>query len=156
MMRNLTRLIQNAFTPTESPRTTGDHDSLVRKATAGLLVEIALADESISEVEERTMLSHLRTEFGISESEARELIEVTREMRRQSIDHWALTRELRTLLPLPKKIEVVKAMWRIVFSDGVLHAYETHLVRKLADLLGLEHHTMIEAKLEVRAELDRN
>lgn len=153
-MRNLTRLIQSAFTSPDSSRSTEDHDLLIRRATAGLLVEIALADESISEVEEQTMLVHLQDEFGISEAEARELIEETREMRRESIDHWALTKELRAILPTPKKIEIVRAMWRIVFSDGVLHAYETHLVRKLADLLGLEHHVMIDAKLQVRAELE--
>ena len=43
-------------------------------------------------------------------------------------------------------------MWRIVYSDGVLHEYENYLVRKLADLIGIEHHIIIETKLAVQQE----
>jgi len=50
-------------------------------------------------------------------------------------------------------IEIVKAMWRIVYADRKLTDYENYLVRKLADLLGLEHHVMIDAKVAVLREL---
>ena len=43
-------------------------------------------------------------------------------------------------------------MWRLAYSDGKLAEYEAYLVRKLADLLGLEHHVMIDAKVEVLRE----
>ena len=46
-------------------------------------------------------------------------------------------------------------MWRIVYADGRLSENENYLVRKLADLLGLEHHVMIEAKVDVLRELGR-
>ena len=46
-------------------------------------------------------------------------------------------------------------MWRIVYSDGKLTEYETYLVRKLADLLGLEHHVMIDAQSAVLDEIGR-
>ena len=52
-----------------------------------------------------------------------------------------------------KIVDIVKTMWRIVYSDDDLHEYEGYLVRKLADLLGLEHHVMIKAKLEVQKEI---
>ena len=43
-------------------------------------------------------------------------------------------------------------MRRIVYSDGRLSDTENYLVRKLADLSGLEHHVMIEAKVAVLKE----
>jgi len=43
-------------------------------------------------------------------------------------------------------------MWRVVYSDGTLTDYEGYLVRKLADLLGLEHRVMIDAKVSVLRE----
>ena len=46
-------------------------------------------------------------------------------------------------------------MWRMVYSDGRLTDYESYLVRKLADLLGLEHHVMIDAKVAVLDERGR-
>jgi uncharacterized tellurite resistance protein B-like protein len=47
----------------------------------------------------------------------------------------------------------VRTMWRMVYSDRKLTDYENYLVRKLADLMGLEHHVMIEAKVGVLREL---
>jgi uncharacterized tellurite resistance protein B-like protein len=45
-------------------------------------------------------------------------------------------------------------MWRMAYSDGKLSDYEGYLVRKLADLLGLEHRVMIDAKVSVLEELE--
>lgn len=149
-LRKLTSMFEKAFTPTEN-RTAGDERTL-QTATAGLLLEIALADSNISEEEEASLLDHLTKTFDIEKSDARALVDEAHEMRKSSIDHWALTKDLRQALSLDKRIEIVRSMWRIVYSDGSLHHYETHLVRKLADLLGLEHHVMIETKLAVQAE----
>jgi uncharacterized tellurite resistance protein B-like protein len=55
-------------------------------------------------------------------------------------------------MSLAERTEVVKAMWRMVYADGKLTNYEGYLVRKLADLLGLEHKVMIEAKVAVLGE----
>ena len=54
---------------------------------------------------------------------------------------------------LAERIEIVKTMWRIVYADRKLTDYENYLVRKLADLLGLEHHVMIDAKVAVLHEI---
>ncbi|HEX8153096.1 MAG TPA: TerB family tellurite resistance protein, partial [Thermoanaerobaculia bacterium] len=60
-----------------------------------------------------------------------------------------LTNFIRKNASLQDRIEIVKTMWRIVYSDNRLTDYENYLVRKLADLLGIEHHVMIEAKVAV-------
>jgi len=67
-------------------------------------------------------------------------------------DHFALTSLIRKNLSLQERIEIVRTMWRMVYSDGKLTDYENYLVRKLADLLGIEHHRMIEAKVAVLRE----
>ena len=43
-------------------------------ATAGLLLEIALADESISPQEEPSLLAYLTQAFGLVEADARALV----------------------------------------------------------------------------------
>src|ERR1051325_8858353 len=75
--------------------------------------------------------------------------------RARTIDHFALTNFIRKNMPLESRIDMVKEMWRIVYSDGRLTDYENYLVRKLADLLGLEHHVMIGAKVAVLEELGK-
>ncbi|MCU1246415.1 MAG: hypothetical protein JWN02_2325, partial [Acidobacteria bacterium] len=59
---------------------------------------------------------------------------------------------IRKTATLDERIEMVKTMWRLVYSDGRLSDYENYIVRKLAGLLGLEHHVMIDAKMAVLAE----
>jgi uncharacterized tellurite resistance protein B-like protein len=50
-------------------------------------------------------------------------------------------------------MEMMEALWRLIYADGVLDKYEDYLVRQLATLLGLAHGEMIEAKVKVLDEL---
>ncbi|HEY0787251.1 MAG TPA: TerB family tellurite resistance protein [Thermoanaerobaculia bacterium] len=144
----LAKLFQQQ-TPEERER---EKEHRLRLATASVLLETAWADESFSIAEKNDIVGYLRQRFRLDENDARELLEAADEHRADTIDHFAMTNFLRQNLPLAERIDIVKEMWRLVHSDGNLHQYENYLVRKLADLLGLEHHVMIEAKLAVARE----
>lgn len=150
-LHSLKRLLTDAFTAPAA--STEDREAAVRIATAALLLDIAYADASFSTAEEANLLAFLREKFSLSEEHARDLMESAEELRAQTIDHWNLTSTIRTTVPLAERIDIVKTMWRLVYADNNLHQDENYLVRKLADLLGLEHHVMIEAKMSVRGEL---
>lgn len=128
------------------------HDPLLL-ATAAVLLETAYADGEFSPAEDGNVASYLAQRFGLEPDDTRELLGAADEIRKKTVDHFALTHYIRRNTPLHDRIEMVKAMWRLVYSDGRLTEYEGYLVRKLADLLGLEHHVMIEAKSEVLKEL---
>jgi uncharacterized tellurite resistance protein B-like protein len=130
------------------------HDPL-RLATAAVLLEIAYADGQFTPAEDGDVVGFLTTKFALSTEDARDLLGAADEIRKQTVDHFALTHYIRTNTPLAERIEIVKTMWRLGYSDGTLTDYEGYLVRKLADLLGLEHHVMIEAKTAVLRELGR-
>jgi uncharacterized tellurite resistance protein B-like protein len=130
------------------------HDPL-RLATAAVLLEIAYADGTFSPAEDGNVASFLSQRFGLDEGETAELIAAASEIRKKTVDHFALTHYIRKNTPLEERIGIVKTMWHLVYSDGTLTDYEGYLVRKLADLLGLEHHVMIEAKSAVLRELGR-
>ena len=74
------------------------------------------------------------------------------DIRQHTIDHFALTNYIRRNATLDERIQVVKTMWRVAYSDGRLTDYENYLVRKLADLLGIEHRVMIDAKVDILRE----
>ena len=137
--------------PSEAQPQQQQHDPL-RLATAAVLLDIAYADGSFSPVEDGNMVSFLSERFALSPDDTRELVEAADEIRKKTVDHFALTHYIRKNSPLAERIEIVKAMWRLVYSDGTLTGSETYLVRKLADLLGLEHHVMIDAKSAVLRE----
>lgn len=130
------------------------HDPL-RLATAAVLLEIAHADGEFTSAEGANVMDFLTHRFGLSDADVKELVEAADEIRKKTVDHFALTHYIRKNTPLAERIDVVKTMWRLVYSDVTLSGHENYLVRKLADLLGLEHHVMIEAKSAVMRELGR-
>ena len=137
---------------TSQPQPRYQHDPL-RLATAAVLLDIAYADGSFSPAEDGNVVGFLAERFALSREDAAELVEAADEIRKKTVDHFALTHYIRKNSPLAERIEIVKTMWRLALSDGTLTDYEGYLVRKLADLLGLEHHVMIDAKSAVLREM---
>ncbi|HUJ12405.1 MAG TPA: TerB family tellurite resistance protein [Thermoanaerobaculia bacterium] len=131
----------------------GPRQDPLRLATAAVLLEIAYADGQFSPAEDGDVVGFLKGAFTLSDDDARMLIAQADELRGRTIDHFALTNYIRKNSSLAERIEIVRTMWRIVYSDRKLTDYENYLVRKLADLLGLEHHVMIDAKVSVLREL---
>ncbi len=139
---------------TSEPQPRYQHDPL-RLATAAILLDIAYADGQFTPGEDGNVVAFLSSRFELTVEDTRELLEAADEIRRKTVDHFALTHYIRKNTPLEERIEIVKTMWRLVYSDGSLSTYEAYLVRKLADLLGLEHHVMIDAKSFVLRELGK-
>lgn len=151
-LSRLIRKVQDALSE-PAPQDPHSRQRNLRLATVALLLEIGHADQSLSLEEESRLLAHVREQFALEGDDARDLLETAEDLREEAIDHYGFTRVLRESMTLQDRIEVVRTMWRIVYADGSLHHDENHLVRKLADLLGLEHHVMIDAKMYVRREL---
>jgi uncharacterized tellurite resistance protein B-like protein len=128
------------------------HDPL-RLATAAILLDIAYADGTFTPAEDGNVVGFLTQRFALSEGDAKDLLGAADDIRKKTVDHFALTNYIRKNSPLAERIEIVKTMWRLALSDGTLTDYEGYLVRKLADLLGLEHHVMIDVKSAVLREL---
>jgi uncharacterized tellurite resistance protein B-like protein len=130
------------------------HDPL-RLATAAILLETAHADGTFTPAEDGNVAGFLSSRFGLSPDDTRRLVDAADEIRRNMVDHFAFTNYIRKNTPLEDRIEIVKTMWRLVYSDGTLTSSENYLVRKIADLLGLEHHVMIDTKSAVLRELEQ-
>lgn len=128
------------------------HDPL-RLATAAVLLDIGYADGTLTTDESVDLAIYLKRAFALGDDDARDLVNAAQEIRNHTIDHFAMTNFIRKNATLEERVEIVRTMWRMVYSDGKLTDYENYLVRKLADLLGLEHHVMIEAKVAVLREL---
>jgi uncharacterized tellurite resistance protein B-like protein len=140
------------LTGASTETTSAKREDNVKLATAALLLEIAYADESFSPVERDRIVDYLGRAFALSRDLATELISAAEQIRSRIIDHWALADHIRKNMSLDARMEIVRMMWRIVYADGVLTSYEEYLVRKIAGLLGLEHHLMIQAKLDAARE----
>src|SRR5688572_23557717 len=127
MLSGRTSLAEPGKTGTQ-PRQ--QHDPL-RLATAAVLLDIAYADGQFTLSEDGNVAGFLTQRFELSPDDARELLEAADEIRRKTVDHFALTHYIRKNAALSERIEIVKTMWRLVYIDGKLSEYEAYLVRKL-------------------------
>ena len=141
---------KEGFSSQASAGTTGQDQ--LRLATAAILLEIAHADGEFSPAEDGDVVGFLKSAFTLDEASVRELLKAADEIRAHTIDHFALTNYIRKNAPFDERLDIVKTMWRVAYADGRLTDYENYLVRKLADLLGIEHHVMIDAKVDVLRE----
>ena len=132
------------------------HHQPLQLATAAVLLEIAYADGQFTPSEDGDVAGYLEKVFSLDEDSARDLMRAGDEIRTRTIDHFELTNYIRHNTSLEERLDMIKAMWRIVYADGRLSEYENYLVRKLADLLGIEHHRMIDAKVAVLEELGKS
>ena len=52
-----------------------------------------------------------------------------------------------------QKVEIIEHLWEIALTDKHLDKHEEYVVRKIAELIYVEHKDFIEAKLGVKRKL---
>ncbi len=131
-----------------------DYDLMV--ATAGLFLEIVNADFKVDAQEEAQLRGLLKDRFHLSEEDLDELIAYARQDREKRQDIWQFASRLKDHLPREKRLGILSDLWRLIYADGRLDMYEDALIRKITELLGLDHAEMIETKLKVKKEFQKD
>jgi uncharacterized tellurite resistance protein B-like protein len=108
-------------------------------AACALLLEIAHADSEFKPEERERIARHIRDEMGVGDEELREVFRLAEEERRESVDLYHFTRLLQEHLSRDERLKLVEAIWGVVYSDGSLSEVESHLARRIAELLGFQH-----------------
>jgi len=116
-------------------------------AVAALLVEVLRADYEVSDGERHQVLDSLQSVLGIDDVAGRELLALAESRVEQASDLHQFTSEINRALPSEARIELVRQLWRVAKADDVVHKYEEHIIRRIADLLYVSHRDFIAAKL---------
>jgi len=124
----------------------------VQIAAAVLLVEVARSDENFSDAERQAVLGSVQRKFGLGSAEAEELLALAESQSREAHDLYQFTSQIDATFSPERKVRLIEELWRAAYSDSVLHEYEEHLIRRVADLLHLSHSQFIAAKLRVLAQ----
>lgn len=122
----------------------------VPAATAALLLEMAWADEDLAAPERDAVRELLARRYDLDAAALDELLALAERRRRETRDHFAVTRLLRERLDHRGRLAVLRDLWRVVYADGVLDPAEDALIHKLARLLDVSHRELIALKLSVR------
>ena len=116
-------------------------------AVAALLVEVLRADYDSSPVERRQVLESAARLLKLDAVRCEALLAGAERQVDAAHDLHQFTSELNRSLSHPEKLELVEQLWRVAQADEVVHKYEEHLIRRVADLLHVSHREFIAAKL---------
>ncbi len=117
-------------------------------AIASLFCEVASADHSIGEAEQVAKISMLMKVLEVDETRAKSLLDAAMEQSADSASLYDFTSQLRHL-EQEERFAVVKAMWQVAYADNELDPMEEAVIRKVAELLYVDHAEFIRAKLQV-------
>lgn len=133
-----------------------DHRERIQVATCVILLEVARSNDEFSRVEKTTLSAILQKRFDLPEEAIRELLEISKRSREESVDLWEFTNLVNEHYSINDKKEILEAAWRVIYADDKLDMYEDHFVHKLAKLLRFEHRDLIAAKLKIKDERRRS
>jgi len=121
-------------------------DNSIQKSICSLMIEVAYADDQLDDSELKSMANSL-SKLDIEDEEIQEIVDATLAKSKESISFYEHTRILNDQLDYDQKKEVLNSVWAIAFADGEMDKHEEHLIRRIADLLYLNHKDFINAKL---------
>jgi uncharacterized tellurite resistance protein B-like protein len=155
-MLNALRKLFDPPTAAQSAEAQASAERQARLAAAVVLVEVARSDQHFSDAERQTVLGSVQRKFALSASEAQELLALAESESHDAHDIYQFTSKIDASFSPERKVQLIEELWRAAYSDSVLHEYEEHLIRRVADLLHLSHSQFIAAKLRVLAKASPN
>ena len=123
-----------------------------RLAAAALLVHVAGIDGSISDVERDKLHSIIKKSFDLDEAETDALVVEATEAEHEAIDLYHFTSLINRSLNEDGRRRVVEMMWEIIYADGRVSEFESNLIWRAADLLGISSRERIELGRRVAGE----
>ena len=103
-----------------------------------LFVEVSRVDYKIDEKEINFIIEILAKEFNFNLDLIKEKLNIVRTSDRL-IGYHPITKYLNENFDINFKKKVVLGLWKIAFINNDLDKYEDHLVRKVSDLLYINH-----------------
>jgi uncharacterized tellurite resistance protein B-like protein len=115
-----------------------------RLAAAALLVHTAAIDGNISDLERDKLHAMVKQQFDLDEATTDELVAEATEAEHEAIDLYHFTSLINRSLDEDGRRRIVEMMWEIVYADGRATEFESNLLWRAADLLGISSRERIE------------
>ena len=128
-----------------------DHNDY-RLAAAALLIHAAAIDGNISDAERHKLHALVRRRFGLDEAATDELVAEATEAENEAIDLYQFTRLINRSLDEDGRRRMVEMMWQMVHADGRVTEFESNLIWRVADLLGVSSRERIELGRRIASE----
>jgi len=125
----------------------------IQVATAAIFVELAGADGDFSEDERQHIISSLKNRFDLEDEYIEELLDLSKQKLKESVSLYEFSGIINENFSSEDKFELLKNLWRLIYTDKKLDKYEDHVIKIIGGMLKLEHKQVINAKMLIREEL---
>ena len=123
----------------------------VQVAAAALMVHAMRIDDHPSLEEKVRVRDVLRDRFDLNETDLDDLIQQGTEADDSAIDLYRFTKILTGSLDQAGRKRIVRMLWEVVVADGNIDEFETNLVWRVAELIGVSREDRIKLRQEVLA-----
>lgn len=137
--------LKKLFTAGNDSPVPPDEHQLAVAATA-LMVQVAQVDHNQDEAELATIVDYAARSRQITKEEAEEILRDALAHASDAISLYEFTRLINDSLDQEAKQVLLEHIWRVAFADGRIDKYEEHLIRRIADLLHLNHREYMQAR----------
>ena len=115
-----------------------------------LLIHAAKIDEHFSEKEEK-IIKQTMLKVGVNIENLDELFKEAKKVEDNSNQILSFTKKVKNMNQ-EKKIQIIEALWRIIYSNKEADIYETSLMRRLGGLLYIDNKIMGDIKEKIKNE----
>ena len=138
--------LKQLFAPAEgASREAPDPHQLAIAATA-LMVQLSRVDNKEDERELQTILDLAVEVHGVTREEAEDILQDALSHADDATSLYEFTGQINEHLDQEAKQSLLVSIWRVAFADGRIDKYEEHLIRRMSDLLHLNHREFMQAR----------
>ncbi|MBN7769544.1 TerB family tellurite resistance protein [Marinobacter daepoensis] len=137
--------LKKLFTTSDSEPVRPDAHQLAVAATA-LMVQLSRVDNQEDERELKTIVDCAVKAHQITREEAEEILNDALAHADDATSLYQFTGQINDHLDQQQKQSLLESIWRVAFADGRIDKYEEHLIRRMADLLHLNHREFMQAR----------
>ena len=115
-----------------------------------ILIHAAKIDEHFSDKEEK-IIKQTMLKIGVKKDRLDKLFNEAIKIEDNSNQILNFTKEVKNMNE-QNKIQIIEALWRIIYSNKEADIYETSLMRRLGGLLYIDNKVMGEIKEKIKSE----
>ena len=142
------------FQPKPAQETSSEIDPVT--AAIVLMMEVAWSDNTLDDAEEETILKALQQNFDLNPDKARNLFIEAKNTHEQSVGSYEYTRLVNNQFNYDDKKAIIQTLWQIAHSDQHIDMWEEHAIRKIADLLYIDHQDFIATKIKTKQSSEKS
>lgn len=143
--------LKQLFTPSADNHTGQPDQHELAVAATTLMAQLARADNAQDERELQVIVDCAVKAHEVSHEEAQAILADALSHADDATSLYEFTGQINDSLSQEDKQYLLESIWRVAFADGRIDKYEEHLIRRMADLLHLNHREYMQARHRAEA-----